>query len=89
MSKTFLLFFEGDDADGFQVMKALRKIKGYHHVQDFPEGADIAALRDFAGRYGTHLPNCPNPYKRNCDCGFNQERAALNGIKTAPLQKDN
>lgn len=33
MSKTFMVYFDGD-IDGFKVMEALKKIKGYHHVQD-------------------------------------------------------
>lgn len=41
---------------------------------------ELEALREFAKRYGSHLPNCPNPYKRECECGYNQDRAALKGV---------
>jgi hypothetical protein len=41
--------------------------------------AERDALRAFADRYGRHMRGCPNEFKRECDCGFNQDRAALRG----------
>lgn len=35
----FTVFFEDDNVDGFQLMEALRSIKGYHHVQDVTKAA--------------------------------------------------
>jgi hypothetical protein len=44
--------------------------------------AERDALRAFADRYGNHLMNCANPFRRDCPCGFNQARAARRGDDT-------
>lgn len=60
MSKVFYVFFEDDDVDGFKVMQALKKIKGYHHVQDVTKTVqESPAIRcPSCGAIGGHYLSC-------------------------------
>jgi hypothetical protein len=37
----------------------------------------VTKLREFAERYGQHLPNCPNRFSRSCDCGYYDDLKAI------------